>query len=226
MISELYLHESWKDRLKSQFSADYMKKLDRFIEEEIQKGKIVFPKAAEYFSALNLTKFEDVRIVILGQDPYHGPGQAHGLCFSVPQGIRLPPSLKNIFKELRSDLNIENENRGCLESWGKQGVLLLNSVLTVEEGKAGSHQGKGWELFTDSVIQLLNDEKEQLVFILWGSYAQKKASFVDRQRHLVIESVHPSPLSAHRGFFGTKPFSSANSYLQKFGKPPINWKLE
>jgi uracil-DNA glycosylase len=169
--------------------------------------------------------FDDVSVVILGQDPYHGPGQAHGLCFSVREGVSLPPSLVNIYKELKADLGIPPAKTGHLLPWAKQGVLLLNSVLTVEDGAAGSHQGKGWELFTDTVIHKLAEERDGLVFVLWGAYAQKKGAFIDRKRHFVIEAPHPSPLSAHRGFFGSRPFSKINDYLRKSGKRPIDWQL-
>lgn len=224
-MSDIKLHESWKIRLQNEFAAPYMGKLKEFLQAEKKKGKKIFPLGDQYFAALNHTHFDQVKVVILGQDPYHGLGQAHGLCFSVQKGVQLPPSLQNIFKELKSDLGIEPPKHGCLTDWADQGVLLLNAVLTVEESKAASHQGKGWEQFTDAVIRHLNEEKENLVFILWGSYAQKKAAFVDRKKHLVLESVHPSPLSAHRGFFGTKPFSKANKYLEAHGKKPIDWKI-
>lgn len=219
------LHESWKSRLQAEFASERMRSLKSFLKSEYDSGKIIYPRGDEYFAALNLTPFEQVKVVIVGQDPYHGPGQAHGLSFSVRPGVRLPPSLQNIFKELKSDLNISTPENGSLVKWAQQGVLLLNAVLTVEAGKAASHQGRGWEQFTDRIIHLLNSEREHLVFILWGSYAQKKAAFVDRKKHLVLESVHPSPLSSHRGFFGTKPFSSANAYLQAQGLAEIQWDL-
>lgn len=224
-MAEIKLHNSWKARLQDEFSKPYMQSLRKFLLNEKQKGKNIFPKGNEYFAALNATPFDHVKVVIIGQDPYHGMGQAHGLCFSVQKGTQLPPSLQNIFKELRSDLGIEIPSHGCLTNWAEQGVLLLNAVLTVEEGKAAAHQGKGWELFTDEVIRHLNEEKDGLVFLLWGSYAQKKAAFVDRKKHLVIESPHPSPLSAHRGFFGTKPFSKINQFLSSKGRQPIEWQL-
>lgn len=224
-MSDIKLHESWKKRLGPQFQQDYMLKLKDFLLKEKSKGKKIFPRGDQFFEALNHTHFDNVKVVILGQDPYHGLGQAHGLCFSVQKGVRLPPSLQNIFKELKDDLRIDPPNHGCLTDWADQGVLLLNSVLTVEESKAASHQGKGWEQFTDTIIRYLNDEKENLVFVLWGSYAQKKAAFVDRKKHLVLESVHPSPLSAHRGFFGTKPFSKINRYLVEHGKKAIDWRI-
>lgn len=202
-----------------------MRKLKNFLTAEYQAGKTIYPRGEEYFAALNLTPFDKVKVVIVGQDPYHGPGQAHGLCFSVHDGVRLPPSLQNIFKELHADLGVKIPQSGSLKKWAEQGVLLLNAVLTVEDGKAASHQGRGWEEFTDKIIHVLNEEKESLVFILWGSYAQKKAAFVDRKKHLVLESVHPSPLSAHRGFFGTKPFSKTNAYLRSKGLGEIDWTL-
>lgn len=223
--TEIKLEKSWKSRLQSEFKTERMQKLKAFLTQEYKAGKKIYPRGEEYFAAMNLTPFDKVKVVIVGQDPYHGPGQAHGLCFSVQEGVRFPPSLQNIFKELRADLGLEIPKNGTLTKWAEEGVLLLNAVLTVEDGKAAAHQGKGWEEFTDRVIHLLNDEKENLVFILWGSYAQKKAAFVDRKKHFVIEAVHPSPLSAHRGFFGTKPFSKANSYLRSKGVPEVNWNL-
>ena len=217
--------DSWRAHLDEEFQKPYMNDLRQFLKSQYSAGKKIFPSKDKYFAAFNLTPFDQVKVVILGQDPYHGAGQAHGLCFSVPQGQAIPPSLVNIYKELKSDLNIDPVRHGNLESWAKQGVLLLNSVLTVEEGRAAAHQGKGWENFTDQVIRKLNEKREHLVFILWGAYAQKKAAFVDRKKHLVIESPHPSPLSSHRGFFGSKPFSQANTYLGKQGISPINWNL-
>jgi uracil-DNA glycosylase len=220
------IHPSWKAHLEAEFQKDYMQNLRGFLKSEYQKGKQIFPKGDEYFAAFEYTPFEKVRVVIIGQDPYHGPGQAHGLCFSVQNGVRLPPSLQNIFKELHADLGVPIPKTGCLEKWARQGVLLLNAVLTVENGKAASHQGKGWEQFTDEVIRHLSDEREGIVFILWGSYAQKKGAIIDRKKHCVIESVHPSPLSAFRGFFGSKPFSKINKYLEKRGEKPIDWSLD
>lgn len=222
---DIKLEESWKFALEAEFSDPYMAELKRFLVAEKQAGKHIFPKGSEYFRALDLTPLDEVKVVILGQDPYHGQGQAHGLCFSVKPGVRIPPSLVNIYKEMQSDLGIPPANHGFLEHWAEQGVLLLNSVLTVEEGKAAAHQGKGWERFTDAVIRTVNDECDGVVFILWGSYAQKKAAFVDTERHLVIKSAHPSPLSAHNGFLGSRPFSKANEYLQSIGKDPVDWKL-
>lgn len=214
---------SWLKHLEPEFKSDYMTNLKMFLQTEIGRNKTIFPRDPNYFEALNRTDFDKVKVVILGQDPYHGEGQAHGLSFSVPKGVRPPPSLLNIFKEIRSDLNKEPSVKDDLSSWADQGVLLLNSVLTVEMGRPASHQGRGWETFTDKIIHALNDQREGLVFILWGAYAQKKGAFVDRSKHLVIESVHPSPLSAHRGFMGSKPFSKANAYLKKMGKSEINW---
>ncbi|HBF28958.1 uracil-DNA glycosylase [Rhizobium sp.] len=221
----LRLEESWKAAVGNEFEQPHMQSLKQFLLEEKQAGKHIFPKGAEYFRALDLTPIGQVRVVILGQDPYHGAGQAHGLCFSVQPGVRIPPSLLNIYKEMESDLGIARANHGFLEHWARQGVLLLNSVLTVEEGRAGSHQGKGWERFTDRIIHAVAEEREHVVFILWGAYAQKKAAFVDPKRHLVLKSVHPSPLSAHNGFFGSKPFSKTNAYLQSHGLEPIDWQL-
>jgi len=225
-MSEIKLDESWKRHLGDEFSKEYMIELKKFLAAEYKKGKKIFPRGDEYFAAFNLTPFDQVKVVILGQDPYHGPGQAHGLSFSVRNGVDFPPSLQNIFKELKSDLGIDRPLTGDLSKLAKQGVLLLNSVLTVEQSKAASHQSRGWEMFTDAVIRALNDQKEGLVFVLWGAYAQKKAAFVDRKKHLIIESPHPSPLSAHRGFFGTKPFSKINTYLQSRGLTPIDWRLD
>lgn len=223
--TEIKLNPSWKSKLGPEFDQEYMKKLKAFLVDEYKASKTIYPKGDEYFAALNYTDFDKVKVIIVGQDPYHGPDQAHGLSFSVRDGVRFPPSLQNIFKELKSDLGIEPPKSGSLVKWAEQGVLLLNAVLTVEGGLAASHQGRGWEQFTDRIIHLLNEQREGLVFILWGSYAQKKAAFVDRKKHLVIESVHPSPLSAHRGFFGTKPFSKANAYLKSKGVQEIDWSL-
>jgi uracil-DNA glycosylase len=220
------LDDSWKRELGEEFEKDYMKNLRSFLTTRYTAKKQIFPKGDEYFSALNLTPFEKVKVVIVGQDPYHGPNQAHGLAFSVKPGNPLPPSLKNIFKELHSDLGLPIPTTGHLQKWADQGVLLLNAVLTVESGMANSHQGKGWELFTDKIIHLVNDHKEHVVFVLWGSYAQKKGAFIDRKKHLVIECVHPSPLSAHRGFFGSKPFSKINAYLKETHQKPVDWRLE
>lgn len=223
--NNLKLDSTWKLQLHDEFENDYMKNLKSFLLTQYEQGKIIHPHCEEYFAAMNLTPLDQVKVVIVGQDPYHGPGQAHGLSFSVKDGVRFPPSLKNIFKELNHDLNLPIPKSGSLIKWAEQGVLLLNAVLTVESGKAASHQGKGWEEFTDKIIHIVNDHCEHVVFILWGSYAQKKAAFVDREKHLVLESVHPSPLSAHRGFFGTRPFSKTNAYLKVHGISEIDWSL-
>lgn len=219
------LHQSWLSPLGNEFDAPYMQALRQFLLTEREVGKLIYPKPSNWFAALDLTPLEKVRVVILGQDPYHGEGQAHGLCFSVQQGVRPPPSLLNIHKEMKSDLNLSPPPHGNLQSWAEQGVLLLNSVLTVEAGRAASHQGKGWEQFTDAIIRLLNTQSGPLVFVLWGSYAQKKAAFVDRSRHHVITSAHPSPLSAHNGFFGSKPFSRTNDFLHERGQAEIDWQI-
>jgi uracil-DNA glycosylase len=202
-----------------------MADLKRFLLEERERGKSIFPKGSEWFRALDLTPLDEVRVVILGQDPYHGPGQAHGLCFSVQPGVQPPPSLVNIFKELESDLGIKPARHGFLEHWARQGVLLLNSVLTVEMGRAASHRDRGWERFTDAIVRQINERADPVVFMLWGSYAQKKAAFVDTSRHLVLRAPHPSPLSAHSGFFGCKHFSKANEFLQAKGLQPVDWAL-
>ena len=216
------IDESWKEVLKEEFEKDYFVNLTSFVRQEY-KDKTIYPKASNIFNAFNLCPFDKVKVVILGQDPYHEPNQAHGLCFSVLDPTPAPPSLKNIFKEINLDLGITPLESGDLTRWASQGVLLLNATLTVEAHKAGSHQGKGWEEFTDRVIFNLAKRKSGLVFLLWGSYAQKKGEFIDQTKHLVLKSVHPSPLSAHRGFFGNHHFSQANSYLTQQGKQPINW---
>ena len=219
------LHPSWLEPLRAEFEQPYMSDLKRFLLAERERGRTIFPRAADWFRALDLTPLDKVRVVILGQDPYHGPGQAHGLCFSVPPGVRPPPSLVNIFKELERDLGIRPSPHGFLEHWASQGVLLLNSVLTVEMGLAASHRDKGWERFTDAVVRIVNDKAEPVVFMLWGSYAQKKAHFVDSARHLVLKAPHPSPLSAHSGFLGCRHFSQANRFLEQRGLAPIDWAL-
>jgi uracil-DNA glycosylase len=225
VTDRIQLDPSWKTRLLPEFQKSYMLELRQFLHKELGAKKKIYPRGSEYFAALNFTPFEQVKVVIIGQDPYHGVDQAHGLCFSVKAGIEIPPSLVNIFKELKTDLGVEPAKHGCLDHWAKQGVLLLNATLTVEHGKAGSHQNKGWEQFTDAVIDHLNREREGLVFVLWGSYAQKKGAFIDRKKHLVLESPHPSPLSAHRGFFGCRHFSKINAYLKSKGQRPIDWRL-
>ena len=219
------LHASWLNALQSQFEADYMTALRAFLVAERDAGKRIFPKGSEWFHALDATPLDQVRVVILGQDPYHGDGQAHGLCFSVKPGVPPPPSLVNIYKELKSDLGLLPPRHGFLEHWAQQGVLMLNAVLTVEAHRAASHQGKGWEHFTDAVIREVNALPHPVVFILWGNYAQKKAAFVDGSRHLVLKSAHPSPLSAHNGFFGSRPFSRANAFLREKGLAEIDWQL-
>jgi len=222
-LKDLLLEPSWQGYLKEEFEKDYMLQLQSFLQQELAQDKVIYPSENNYFNALNLTPFNQVKVIILGQDPYHGEGQAHGLCFSVLAGTKLPPSLVNIYKELSADLSVETPKTGCLNHWAEQGVLLLNSVLTVEKSKAAAHQQQGWEQFTDKIIQLLNDNAEGVVFILWGAYAQKKGALLNTEKHLVIKSPHPSPLSAYRGFFGTRPFSQANRYLAEMGKAPVNW---
>ena len=224
-MPDIQLHESWKAPLLPEFQARYMVQLRGFLLAEKAVGKQIFPKGSEWFRALDLTPLDRVRVVILGQDPYHGPGQAHGLCFSVKPGVRPPPSLVNVYKELQSDLGISRPNHGFLEPWAQQGVLLLNSVLTVEMAKAASHQKKGWEQFTDAVIRLVNAKEQPVVFMLWGAYAQKKAAFVDTDKHLVLKAAHPSPLSAHNGFLGCRHFSQCNAFLESNGMTPIDWAL-
>ncbi len=219
------LHPSWLEPLREEFDQPYMAELKNFLLAEREAGKRIFPSGRNWFRALDLTPLEQVKIVILGQDPYHGPGQAHGLSFSVPAGVRPPPSLVNIYKELESDLGIPRPAHGLLEHWARQGVLLLNSVLTVEMGLAASHRDRGWERFTDAVIRLVNSRTKPAVFMLWGSYAQKKAGFVDTSRHLVLKAPHPSPLSAHSGFLGCRHFSKANAFLARQGIQPIDWAL-
>jgi uracil-DNA glycosylase len=219
------LHPSWKDRLAPQFASAGMQALRAFLIAEKAQGKRIFPPSAQMFAALDHTPFDAVKVVILGQDPYHGPGQAHGLSFSVPPGVAPPPSLLNMFKEIERDLGFSRPTHGCLLHWADQGVLLLNAVLTVENGLAASHQGKGWEAFTDAIVDLLNREREGLVFMLWGSYAQAKGKLIDTRRHRVLKAPHPSPLSAHRGFIGCGHFSEANRYLQQHGQTPIDWNL-
>jgi uracil-DNA glycosylase len=225
MSDAIALHPSWKTPLLPEFSSPYMAALRQFLVAEKGAGKRIFPKGTEWFRALDLTPLDKVRVVILGQDPYHGEGQAHGLCFSVKPGVRPPPSLVNIYKEIESDLGIRPVTHGFLEHWAKQGVLLLNSVLTVEKGQPASHQGKGWERFTDAIIRLVNARETPVVFMLWGAYAQRKAEFVDGARHLVLKAAHPSPFSAHHGFLGCKHFSKANAFLESKGLPPIDWAL-
>lgn len=223
--NQIKLHPSWLEPLSGEFTEPYMAELKSFLLSEKERGKQIYPKGSNWFRALDLTPLDAVRVVILGQDPYHGPGQAHGLCFSVPDGVQPPPSLVNIYKELKSDLGIEPARHGTLEHWARQGVLLLNSVLTVEMGRAASHRDRGWERFTDQIIGLVNKGADPVVFMLWGNYAQKKAAFVDQNKHLVLKAAHPSPLSAHSGFFGCRHFSKSNEFLESRGLRPIDWAL-
>ena len=224
-MGKIELESSWKEKLIDEFNKEYMHSLRDFLKKEKSERKVIFPPGRKVFNALNLTSFQNVKVVILGQDPYHGSNQAHGLSFSVEHGIRPPPSLNNIFKELASDLDIEKPNHGNLEKWGKQGVLLLNSILTVEKSKPGSHANKGWEVFTDKILFLLNSSKNNLVFILWGKKAQEKGHFIDSDRHMIIKSTHPSPYSANNGFLGSKPFSKTNKYLRENNIDEVNWSL-
>jgi uracil-DNA glycosylase len=214
----------WNPLLRDEFDKPYWAELQRYVADERAKGP-VYPKHEDTFAALHLTPYADVRVLILGQDPYHGPGQAHGLCFSVQHGVPAPPSLVNILKELEADLGCPPPDHGCLESWARSGVLLLNAVLTVRARTAASHAGKGWETFTDEVIRTVSAKPERVVFILWGGYARKKKGLIDTSRHVVLESAHPSPLSAHNGFLGSRPFSKANAALEEVGLPPIEWCL-
>ncbi len=219
------IEESWKIILRDEFQKDYFLKLKEFLIEE-KKNQVVFPPSAMIFNAFNFTPFDKVKVVILGQDPYHGPGQAHGLCFSVPNGIQKPPSLVNIFKEIHTDLGLPIPRGGNLEKWAKQGVLLLNATLTVRAHQAGSHQKKGWEQFTDAAITAISKERTGVVFILWGAYAQAKVALIDQGKHHVLTSPHPSPLSVTRGFYGCKHFSKTNEFLRLQGKPEIDWGIE
>jgi uracil-DNA glycosylase len=225
MNDRVRLEASWKERIGAYLDRPEMQALSRFLREEKAAGKAIYPPGPDIFNAFAHTPFDRVRVVILGQDPYHGPGQAHGLSFSVRPGVRVPPSLQNMFKEIESSLGVPRPDHGCLTPWADQGVLLLNAVLTVEAGQAGSHQGKGWEGFTDAAIDALNREREGLVFLLWGSHAQKKGQLIEGKRHLILRSVHPSPLSAHRGFLGCGHFAKVNDYLVSRGEPPIDWAL-
>jgi uracil-DNA glycosylase len=222
---DVRLEPSWKARVGDWFAREDMRALSAFLRERRAAGARIYPPGPEIFAAFEATPFDRVKVVILGQDPYHGPGQAHGLCFSVRPGVPVPPSLENMFKELQRDLGLPRPDHGWLVPWARQGVLLLNAVLTVEEGRAGAHQGRGWEGFTDHVVDVLNREREGLVFLLWGAYAQKKGAIVDGRRHRVLRTTHPSPLSAHRGFLGCGHFSAANDYLVRHGQAPIDWSL-
>ena len=219
------LHPSWQAVIGNELQKPYMQNLREFLKQEKAFGKVIYPPSPLIFNAFNHTPFDKVRVVIIGQDPYHGVGQAHGLSFSVPQGEKLPPSLMNIYKEISTDLGLRMSGKGDLTAWAEQGVLLLNATLTVEQANAGSHQGRGWEQFTDAAIAALNFQREHLVFVLWGSYAQKKGAVINDKKHLVLKSVHPSPLSAHRGFFGNHQFSRINQYLLEHGQTPINWQI-
>jgi len=225
MNRSVQLEPSWLDRLGAEFEQPYMGALRAFLLAQKKAGKRIFPAGDEIFSAFNHTPLERVKVVLLGQDPYHGPGQAHGLCFSVKPGVKVPPSLQNIFKEIHDELGCPIPAHGHLTTWAEQGVLLLNSVLSVECGLAASHQGKGWETFTDRVVDIVNSECQNVVFMLWGNYAQRKGAIIDRQRHCVLKAPHPSPLSAHRGFFGCGHFAAANDYLEAKGRNPIDWRL-
>ncbi len=225
MAAKVQLHASWLEVVGEEFEKSYMKALKQFLVQQKQQGKVIYPAGKHIFNALNSTPFDQVKVVILGQDPYHGPGQAHGLCFSVQPGVPFPPSLQNIFKEIQQELQLPVPNHGCLQHWAEQGVLLLNATLTVEQGRAGSHQGQGWEEFTDAVVHRLNEKRDGLVFLLWGSYAQKKGYFIDARRHTVLKSPHPSPLSAHRGFFGNGHFAAANAALRAQNLVEVDWSL-
>lgn len=222
---QIKIEPEWKERLQREFTQDYMKNLKNFLQEEARAGKTIYPRGSDIFNAFKLTPFSKVKVVIIGQDPYHGPGQAHGLCFSVQDGVRPPPSLQNIFKEIKADLGFIPPKSGNLTKWAEQGVLLLNTSLTVEDGKAGSHRGKGWEEFTDRVIAALSEREDPIVFILWGAMAQGKEKLVRSPPHAVLKSAHPSPLSAHNGFWGNKHFSRTNALLQSWGKTPVDWSL-
>jgi len=224
MTNQIAISESWKPVIQAEIDKPYFKELYLFLKQQQDEGKIIFPPAPQFFSAFDYTPFNDTRVVIIGQDPYHGVGQAHGLCFSVNKGVKVPPSLINIYKEIKTDIEGFNiPEHGDLSHWAKQGVLLLNATLTVEKDKAGSHQGKGWELFTDAVIKAISKQKEHVVFILWGKYAQSKVRLIDDSKHLILEAAHPSPLSAYNGFWGCKHFSKTNDYLKQHQLPIVNW---
>ena len=220
---DVKIEESWKNALAQEFEKDYFKRLTDFVRSEYMSGKTIYPEPKNIFNAFNLCPLNNVKVVIIGQDPYHEPGQAHGLCFSVQKGIELPPSLVNIYKEIEQDTGRKSITNGDLSDWAKQGILLLNSTLTVLAHVAASHSGHGWETFTDAVIKAVNENRKNVVYMLWGSFAQKKADFVDIQNNLILKSAHPSPLSAYRGFFGNHHFTRANEYLQQHGESPINW---
>lgn len=220
---DVKIEQSWKDVLSGEFEKEYFRKLTDFVRGEYKSGKTIYPKPQNIFNAFNLCPLSDVKVVIIGQDPYHEPGQAHGLCFSVENGIDLPPSLVNIYKEIESDIGHKSKTNGDLSDWARQGVLLLNSTLTVQAHLAASHSGKGWEIFTDAVIRAVSENRKNVVYLLWGSFAQKKAEFVNAEQNLILKSAHPSPLSAYRGFFGNHHFSKTNEYLIANGKTPIDW---
>ena len=220
------IEAGWAEALAKEFDQPYFENIVHFLKEEKAAGKIIYPAGPDIFRAFSLTPFNEVKAVLLGQDPYHGTGQAHGLCFSVQKGVPPPPSLVNMYKELKADLNIDHPGHGFLESWAKQGLLMINAALTVEAGQANSHSKIGWSRFTDAVIKTISDKKEGVVFILWGRFAQLKKSLIDTNKHYIVESAHPSPLSAHNGFWGSKPFSKTNELLLKAGKQPIDWTLE
>lgn len=223
--NSVQLESSWLEMLKDEFDQPYFKAIRSFLKQEKLNGKTIYPSGKYIFNAFNSTPFDKVKVVILGQDPYHGEGQAHGLCFSVQKGIKPPPSLVNIYKEMKSDLGLEAPSHGCLQAWAEQGVFLLNAMLTVEKDQPASHQKIGWQNFTDAAIQKLSDERENLVFILWGAFAQQKSLLIDNSKHLVLKSPHPSPFSADKGFFGSKPFSKTNEWLESKGISSINWQL-
>ncbi len=219
------LHPSWLAHLAPEFDLPYMQQLKQFLLAQKQAGKVIYPESNNIFNAFNSTPLDQVKVVILGQDPYHGANQAHGLCFSVQPGVQTPPSLQNMYKEIYRDLGLPIPNHGFLQSWANQGVFLLNATLTVEQAKAGAHQGQGWEQFTDRAIQIVNEQREGVVFLLWGSYAQKKGQLIDGRKHLILRAPHPSPLSAYRGFMGCGHFSKVNEYLEGKGQAPIDWRL-
>ena len=223
MSRRIQLEDSWLQVLGNEFEQEYMQQLRSFLQAEKAARRLIYPPGPQIFNAFKHTPLPKVKVIILGQDPYHGPGQAHGLCFSVPEGIDIPPSLQNIYRELEQDLGVPAPRHGCLTAWAEQGVLLLNSVLSVRRGQAASHQGRGWEQFTDRVIAVINEQLQGAVFMLWGSYAQRKGAMVNAGKHLLLKAPHPSPLSAHRGFFGCRHFSRANDYLQQQGQTPVNW---
>lgn len=223
--NRIKLEKSWQEALSAEFAQSYMQQLSDFLRQEKQQGKVIYPPGSLIFNALNLTPLPEVKVVIIGQDPYHGPGQAHGLSFSVPVGIKIPPSLVNIYKELKRDLNIPIAQHGNLQHWAEQGVLLLNTTLTVEQGQAGAHAKSGWQRFTDRIIETVSEQQAHVVFMLWGAHARSKSGLIDDTKHLVLTSAHPSPLSAYRGFLGCGHFSQCNKFLQRTGQAPIDWQL-